>query len=137
VSIRTLCLVGLLAASSLSLAPAALAKGKPTPKPPPAPSGFYYHVYGLVPGHTYRLALQSKSKVSFTANAVEDVLFVNSGRLGSSTKSLNYKGTTPKTYNISQPVKGSLQSWRLTLQIMWTKHTSVSVHLTDLSGHHS
>jgi hypothetical protein len=130
-------LVGLLATCFLILAPAALAAGKTAPKPPPAPTGFYYHVYGLIPGHHYRLALQSKTRVGFTANAIEDVLYINSGRLGSATKALSYRGTTPKTYTIAQPVKGSLQTWRLTLQVVWTRHTSVSVHLTDLSRHHS
>ena len=135
-SLRTLTIVGLLAALSLASAPAALAKGKTPPKAPPPPGAFYYHVYGLTPGHHYQLKVQSKGKVAFTANAVEDVLYITSGRLGSATKSLTYKGTTPETYAISQPVSGSLQSWKFTLQILARKSLPLYVHLVDLSTHH-
>lgn len=136
-SIRALFAAGILAAIAVVPAPAALAKAKPTPvPPPPAPGAFYYHVYGLVPGHTYHLSIQSKGKQKFNASAVEDVLFVNSGRLGSSSKALHYNGMTPKTYSISQPVKGSLQSWRLTIQVLLQKTAPLYVRVTDVSKHH-
>ena len=133
-SIRALSVAGLLAAFSLLSAPSALAKARPTAVPP-APGAFFYHVYGLVPGHHYHLSIQSKGKVKFSASAVEDVLFVNSGRLGSASKSLHYNAITPRTYSISQPVKGSLQSWRLTIQVLSQKTLPLFVHVVDVSKH--
>jgi hypothetical protein len=137
VSVRVLSLAGLLAACCLVSAPAVFAKGKTSPKPPPAPGAFFYHVYGLIPSHHYQLRVQSKGKVAFTGNAIEDLTYVKSGQLGATSKSLQYKGTTPKTYSLTQPITGRIESWTFTIQILTNKTLPLYVHVVDLSRHHS
>jgi hypothetical protein len=111
----------------------ALAKGKGR-APAPTNQGYISITKGLVPSHKYRLDISSTGHVKFVGQGFQDYTYVNNHMLGEGTKPLSVKGTTPRSFVLTIPVKGDVRSWIIGLAVQDTVHKPLKVRLVDL-GH--
>lgn len=128
-------MAGLVASVTLLASPA-LAKSHVHPKiRKPVGSGYYSLVRGLLPGHRYRLIVSSRYHVPFAGSATEDYDWISNKQFGQATKTLQFKGTAPRSFTIGQPVAGRLTAWRIAIQFSDTNLRPLRARLVDLGKH--
>lgn len=91
---------------------------------------------GLVPGHSYRVNIESPSKRSFIVNGYENYAYIAHKAMFQKTAGVTKKGTTPASFVLKQPRSGKLSQWILGLQVQITRGRGLSVKVTDLGASH-
>jgi hypothetical protein len=124
------------AATLTSISSPASAQGKKPKKPPVFKNPGYIHkTMSLQPGHRYRIQVTARTKVLVYGAGFEDYSWVNNNRLGESTKPFRFKGTTPRSFVLTQPVKGTLRSWIVGFTVQDTNLRPLNVRVVDLGKH--
>ena len=117
------------ALSALGAHAAGIAKPKPTAVPY---VGGLYQTKGLVPGHHYRMIVTSRGHVAFTGNGIENYTWVKNHQFGGSSSAIHFRGTTPKSFSIDQPVTAKLNGWIIALTLSNLRNQPMKVRFMDL-----
>ncbi len=127
--------ITIMAALATGAIPSLAAKTHPVVKRTPTNSGYVYLTKGLVPGHRYRISVQSTGKTHFGGTGFENYTWIYKQHAGESTKSLTFTGNTPKTFVLTQPVSAKLVSWIVALSISDSNYRPLKVTFKDLGTH--
>lgn len=134
--LRTILLFLVLVATLVTWAIPVQAKGHPTPKHHRViNSGFVYLTRGLLPGHRYRIVVQSTGRTHFAGMGFENYTWIYKRHAGESTKPLTFSGNTPKSFLLAPPVSAKLVSWIVALSLSDSNFRPLRVSFKDLGTH--
>jgi hypothetical protein len=83
----------------------------------------------------YRIQVSSNGHVKFAAEGAQLITFVVKGRAGTLNRAVNFTGTTPYTYTLRQPAKVSAMEWIFGMQIISSRHRTLTARLIDMGRH--
>lgn len=92
-----------------------------------------YHA--LAPGHRYRIDVTAKKHISFNGNGFMNYTYTANNSLGEGTRPITLKGTTPKSFTVTQPIKVPFESWLLGMSVHDNSNVRLTVKLVDLGVH--
>ncbi len=94
-------------------------------------TGGIYLTARLIAGHHYRIDVSAPKRVAFSGMGGENYTYVSNQHLFTATKPFQLKGTTPKSFTVSQKVKGKVTGWILFMDVAMTRGKSVTVRVYD------
>ena len=94
-----------------------------------------YLASSLAPHHWYRIDITTAKKAKFSGSAFEEYVYIYQHHMGTGTHNFSLLGTAPHSLTVSQPVKYSIDTWQLVIDVGALTHTSITVKLVDLGKH--
>ena len=97
--------------------------------------GSVYLVHALRGQHTYRIDVTASGRQPFAGYGTEQVVGVYKGRLYTDSPSMKLNGTTPRSFTVAQPVRGTVSEWLLAVDVQLKRGRGLTVRFVDLGGH--
>lgn len=95
-------------------------------------AGAVYLSVGLVAGHRYRIDVGAPTHRAFSGMGGQNYTYVANQHLFTASKPFQLKGTTPKSFSVTQSIKGKVTGWVLFMDVALAHGTSVTVRVYDL-----